>query len=301
VPQIFTIDTVKEVKECSAVIRNFLNYVLSHSVCPEYTQEIMAARKICDLAEVELPLIRELGNLLPGDFNTAASTLYGGYYNRFGVQNSLWVDDDLATDPQRRRRLYGMPIAEAERIFKTAIAFLGTWEHYQCVMKPYEGEVKSMLKSIEVVEIVLATPEMRKKYAGVKDLSGDAGNFQPLGVLKVKHWDNPDGPEEDTSDDGQSATETPPDSVIDEFWLESHILEKCFVGMKFEATVHELSIGIKYFDVVNNIYCSFFTYLPSSRLDGWKPPVLNERLAPTVDDADDNDGQQEGEKEDSLD
>jgi hypothetical protein len=260
----------------------------------------MAARKICDRAEVELPSIRELCNLMPGNFNTAASTLYGGHYHCLGSQSSLWIDDDLVGDPQRRRRLYGMSIAEAERIFKTAIAFLGTWEHYQQMMRPYDGEVKSVFKSMEVVEIVLPTPETRKKYAGVRDLSGEVGNFQPLGVLKVKHWDNPNALEEDISDDGQDAAEAPPDSIIDEFWLEGHILEKCFVGMKFEAKVRELSMGIKYFDSVNNIFCSFFTLLPNARLDGWKAPAPNERPAPTVDDAD-NDGQLDGVKDDGLD
>jgi hypothetical protein len=257
----------------------------------------MAARKICNRAEVELKLIGELSNLMPGDFNTAASTLYGGRYHCLALEGYSWMDNDHDLDTQRGRRLFGMSFAEAERIFKTAIAFLGTWEHYQHAMGTGVEEVKSEYRSMEVVDIVLPSTDTRKKYNTVKDLNGQAGNFQPLGVLKVKHWDNPNAVQEDVSDDGLSATGSSLDSIIDEFWLEGNILEKCFIGMKFEATVRELSMGIKYFDSVNNIYCSFFTMLPSALLEGWKPPVPSERPPPT---AGDGDAQPEDEKEDDY-
>src|SRR4051812_47741930 len=87
----FALYEEKEVKQVASVIRNFLNYVLQHGVCPEYATDIIAARKICDLAEKELWAIKQLQYVFPGDFNTSASILYGSFYKGTPLNDSrVW-------------------------------------------------------------------------------------------------------------------------------------------------------------------------------------------------------------------
>lgn len=74
------------------MIQNFLNYVLTHSVCPEYTKEILEARRICTLAQNELCAIRRLSVDFPGDYNKSASTLFSGYHSL--ISHDLAQTDD---------------------------------------------------------------------------------------------------------------------------------------------------------------------------------------------------------------
>lgn len=253
----------------------------------------MAALRLCTQAEKELRLIGEVSKLLPGDFNIAASTLYGGSYHRLYSEDAHWDDEEPLFGPDdpasQNRMIIGMTLAEADRIFKTGIAFSGTYEHFRQIMAMQCHVVKEEFRSMEVCEIVFPSDQARKKLVGAKDEFGHSGFA--LGILKVKHWDSPDAQEEDMSDDDErdaSNANGTANATIDTFWLEENILEKCFIGMKLEATVRELSIGLKYIDEIMRVECSFYTYLETERLDRWKEPVLNERPGPTVDDPEKN-------------
>jgi Argonaute siRNA chaperone (ARC) complex subunit Arb1 len=71
-------------------LHNFLNYVEFHNVFPEYADNITAAKALIQTAKKELILNRSsfrrvsdnrrCGNLMPGMFNKACSTYFGGYY-----------------------------------------------------------------------------------------------------------------------------------------------------------------------------------------------------------------------------
>lgn len=65
------------------LIKNFLNYVLMQDVCPEYKNNIISARHVCDTAPTELRYMHELMSQLPGTFNLAARSLFceGGIEN----------------------------------------------------------------------------------------------------------------------------------------------------------------------------------------------------------------------------
>lgn len=126
--------TEDEIKQICAVIRNFLNYVLAHGVCPEHTKDVLAARKVCDMAEKELWSIRQIQQLLPGDFNVAASTLYGGHYQGIGLDDSAWASEDKGNISVDQ----GFVTSQAERVFKTAIAFAGSQELF---LKAIKGNV----------------------------------------------------------------------------------------------------------------------------------------------------------------
>jgi hypothetical protein len=269
-PQRLGADTEQQIKSFCAVVRNFLNYILIHAVCPEYTQDVLAARKICDLAEKELWEIKQVSHQFPGEFNVAASTLYGGRYRGLHVDNQEWAandpdfDDIVAVDQ-------GLSDLEAERIFKTAIAFEGTEKLF---LKAMEGDIhiiKNETRCFEVAQIDRAEITSINQYSKVKGHL--SSTVKPLGKIQFKPWDGPGLDEEDVTDDDDDKRSTSiSNSILETFWIEDHILKHCFVGMKLEVTVHELNIGIKFFDEVA-IYASFHTFLPNEKvIDHWKEP-----------------------------
>jgi len=267
----FSIDTEKEITTYGLVIRNFLNYVLQHAVCPEYTQDIMAARKICDLAVKELWAIKQLQKKLPGDFNVAASILYGGRYEGIHISNQAWAKED----PDYEEYLtvnQGFSNAEAERIFKTALAYAGTDDMFLAHMKPDVSIVKTERKFYEIVAIRHPDEETVKDYKNVKNLQGEPGYIKALGVLKLKAWEGPGLDEEDCTDDEGTPAAKAEDSKPQGLWLEDEILELCYPGLKLELIVHELSSGVKFFDAVMGLHCSFHTFLPNEKMLHWKDP-----------------------------
>jgi hypothetical protein len=69
-----------------------LNYIEIHNVFPEYTENITAAKLLVQRAKQEIVtnrfpslyidlMSRKCSNLLPGRFNTACSTYFGGHYH----------------------------------------------------------------------------------------------------------------------------------------------------------------------------------------------------------------------------
>ncbi|KAH6723035.1 Argonaute siRNA chaperone complex subunit Arb1-domain-containing protein [Leptodontidium sp. MPI-SDFR-AT-0119] len=283
VPRLFPLDSEDEIKTIVSVIRNFLNYVLQHAVCPEYTENVMAARFICEVAEKELWCIKQLASQLPGDFNVSASILYGGKYEAISLDNAAWGGEDadlLGVD-------LGISVLQAERIFKTGIAFAGTDELFVETMKADVHITKTESKYFEVVGIERASLLSIEEYAAIKDHNGNAGFIKALGVIKMKAWGGPGFDEDDLTDAEAEAAKAALEEAGDtteSFWLEDELLQYCFVGMKVDVVVRELNIGIKFFDVINGIYCSFHTVLPNEKMVGWKEPVPNTRPPPTVED-----------------
>jgi len=146
--------------------------------------------------------------------------------------------------------------------------------------------IKTESKCFEVIEIVRADIKTINDYAGVRDHNDITGSLRPLGELKVKPWVGPRTEEEDmTDDEGNEKAEDDEEGLIEVFWIEDAILHYCFAGMKLEVIVYTLNIGVKYFDISDGPYCSFYTYLPNEKMAYWKDPVPNTRPAPTEDDS----------------
>lgn len=262
----FATDSLGDIQTYSAVIRNFLNYILQHSVCTEYTTEVLAARSITFLAEQELWSIRQLQLRLPGDFNIAASTLYGGRYE--GIQEGI----DSWLSPEERlevANVEGMKLADAQRVFRTAVALTGTDEMFAKAMEPNVHVLTAETKFLEVVAIQRASEADINEYAQVLNTVGEAGMMKPLGSVLVKYWEGPKLEEEDCTDDEDN---TPPEGTEETLWFEDELLPFFFEGLKIEAVVRELSIGLKYVDSVMGLFCSFFVYLPNEKMLGWKEP-----------------------------
>jgi len=230
----------------------------------------MAARRVCDWAEKDLMAIKYFRTKLPGDFNIAASTVCGGYYQHAFISTRAWQSEN---DPQDDHvaAYVGFSDAQAKRIFQAAIAFKAPTNVYEEALKGGIYVVKSEIKAYQIFEIERATLKFISEVAIIKDHEDVAGRIKPLGVLKVKAWEGPGLDPEDISDDeeAEKAFEEPP---VESFWLEDDILRLMHAGLKLELVVHELNIGVKFFDQIIGLYCSFHTYLENEKLNGWKEP-----------------------------
>ncbi len=272
VPRYFSTQTEDQIKFYTAIIRNFLNYVLHHGVCKEYTDDVMAARRFCDQAESELIALHRVRQNIPGDFNIAASCLYGGRFKGLSGDNSWSKDPSEPNNPA----IYGFKEAEAERIFKTAIAYAGTDELFTKAMEGDIYVVSTESRFVQVAKIEFPDEKVIQEYSNVKNSEGEVGYIKPLGVVKFKAWEGPGTETEDLTDDEDESVEkgkrkAGEDEILQSFWLEHEILKSLIVGVKMDILIYTLNIGISYFDTLA-LYCSFYTKLPNELMVDWKEP-----------------------------
>ena len=244
------------------MIRNFLNYLLHHDVCPEYADQIQAARRTCDAGQAQLWLIEQSHLALPGDFNKACSTIFGGYYEPEPIEDRGWAE--------KMGLSKGFEHAQASQILQGGLAAHGD----EALCNLYNSQVANKTAKrvntfkalIEITALEFASREIEELY-NHPSMSG----CKPIGKLKAQTW-NPPG---DTLDDlteeeeAQNAREGPKLQKF-EFWVENETLDKLFVGMKLEIKVHELSFGVRYFDSISATLCSFYSEVPNELMIGWK-------------------------------
>ncbi|KAI1638697.1 Argonaute complex, subunit Arb1 [Biscogniauxia mediterranea] len=302
------------IDKAASLVKNFLNYVLMHDVCPEYRHNILAARDICDAAPTELRYVHELRNELPGPFNSAARQLFcnGGA-------------DDL-DDPKN---------LEAWYLFRITVL---VWA------ADHQAAKDALIKSVAADSTssplrVLRTREQqtyrvteierprRKDVAKVKAQLAQAGAEQgdvpavtaaaPVALVRavpdvIEHgWGNVPRPDEITT-----ATATAAEDVREEmFLIEDELAGKIRDGMKLRMTVCELGVNgskgdgnndddaaavvLRFIKHVDELRVSFDTFLPQYLMANWKDPVPNDRPAPSVHDKEkgNKDGDDEGAEE----
>ncbi|KAK6600220.1 argonaute siRNA chaperone complex subunit Arb1 [Botrytis cinerea] len=174
-------DGAEEVTMFCGVVKNFLNYVLAHEVCKEYTKEVMAARRLCDVAEREFDAIRCLRQMFPGDFTVAASTLFGENYKRHFEINSAWAnpEDDLS---QWNTNIPVLSLPVCQFVFGGIVAFIGDKSHFD---KAKNGDIHVVTietRFIEVADVHRASANVVKEFSHVKDPRG-LGALKPIGKL----------------------------------------------------------------------------------------------------------------------
>lgn len=203
--------------------------------------------------------------MLPGNFNQACSTIYGGTYQNTYIGDQDWaegLEDYKGMDPKLARQTFKYGL--------TANASPEMYELYKSQARTRSiGITSSIDTGIEVTELVLADRQTLKLY----DQQGAAG-LRALGKLKARTWHHPGDADEDlTEEEEQKQASSPPQDVKHyEFWIEDELLQRCFVGMKLETTVRHLSFGLDFFDNVAGVYCSFYQILPNELMLGWKEP-----------------------------
>ncbi|OJD22885.1 hypothetical protein ACJ73_05763 [Blastomyces percursus] len=262
-PLYIGLETKALVDMATGTIRNFLNYILLHDVCPEYTENILAARAVCDRAKVELWKAQQANCWAPGNFNMACSTLFAGYFYGFYTGGQEWSKEVGAE---------GMEDNVARKVVKFALAGAGSYE--QAVRfrdLANSNELKATCvdeNGFEVIAIAPVDSDVRDFY------KQHAPDLEPVGKLRAKPWRNPRLPEEDLPRGQICGIQPSSPSVADEyeFFVDESMLQFCFVGMKVDTSVWELNCGLHYFDNVMAVHCSFYTILLNESMIGWKEP-----------------------------
>ncbi|KAI8964447.1 Argonaute siRNA chaperone complex subunit Arb1-domain-containing protein [Daldinia sp. FL1419] len=260
VPTIYMYDEAANI-QAAGLIKNFLNYVLMHDVCPEYTFDIMAARRICDAAPIELRMMHELVRSLPGTFNTTAHSLFcdrqiekhdmpENYDKLFAFRVTVLSS---ALDQKIKKRLIDSD--------PTTIRVVNTKE------ETYEVVDKIMPRQRDIMMV-----ETQLKEAG------HSGKGKPAGILIVKpsiiEFGFNNLPRLDQVDLSSAEPE--------DYLLEDDLLDKFDKGMKIKAIVCELNIGVRFIKAVKDLRVSFDLFLPQILMENWKTPAPNTRPPPSA-------------------
>lgn len=261
--------TESRTKTATAIVRNFLNYILHHDVCPEYNDQIYAARRICDEAERELSHQAKAQIILPGDFNQACSVIFGGSFHGTYIGDQEWAKGIEISDqmsPKIARKVF--------RIALVAHASAEIWEKYNTQSEERSIRVNEVFDaSFEVTELIFPDEEVLNIY---KTPAGTG--IKPVGKIRAKTWFNPNEYEKDLTEEeeqveaaARAIKEADPENDY-EFWIDEELLSCLQVGTKMSTKVHRTSFGVDYFDSVQAVYCSFYTLLPNEEIMGWREP-----------------------------
>ncbi|KAI9821524.1 MAG: hypothetical protein M1826_000646 [Phylliscum demangeonii] len=302
-PAYFDFDTPEQIRSSVHILRNFLNYVLYHHACPEYEDQVRAARAVCDRADHELVATKAFSVHGPGDFNVACSTLFGGHHQGMYYTGGVngWAgntlrgrhdgdedDDDDDDDDEHARFCIGMSDARATAVFQAGVAALGTPAQQQHVASRQAVHVVSTVAAAFEITAVIPPPSPAPSPVIDHEPATTTDHAAPpkktkkkikaLGKILARPWQRRYPVPEDHSDDGaEHNDDQDADDASDasyEFWIEHPaLLQHCFPGMKMEATVHRLNIGLVFFDAVTAALCSFYTNLPNELMPGWRKPV----------------------------
>ncbi|KAH7063373.1 Argonaute siRNA chaperone complex subunit Arb1-domain-containing protein [Macrophomina phaseolina] len=268
---------MQDIRLALKVLMNFYNYLLHHNVCPEYKDDILAARKVCTLAESEFPKVAATSANLPGDFNVACSTLFNGFYKDKCVIMGGWDDVEQSGV---RGKFAEHTKEKSSIIFKTAIGAHGTEKQVKILEEVFEDIICTHTiesTGIEVTAVEMPSAEVLELYAAINAQTKSRLDLKPLGKLHCKHWDIPDFGSYDLPQWYAKQKREEKERKY-EFWVEADILQSCFMGMKMQASIRTLSIGIHCLDEIQEIYCSFYTFLANELMWGWKEPNFKVHL-----------------------
>lgn len=230
--------------------------------------------------------------MLPGNFNQACSSIYGGIYQDMYIGDQDWA--------QGLEVYKGMDPKLARQTFKfglTANASDEMYERYKSQSVSCSIGITSVVDTgLEVTQLILADRQVLKVY----DHEGAAG-LRALGKLKARTWYHPGDPDDDLTEEEEQAGAMPRAVKEYEFWVEDELLQRCFVGMKFETTVRHLSFGLDFFDQIGGVYCSFYRILPNELMVGWKEPGPRLAARPGARDEASAAGAEEADEEDDDD
>lgn len=264
----------QQVKTATQVLRNFYNYLLVHDVCLEYSHQLRAARDICDIAEEELLKLAMVDKCLPGAFNVACSALFKGIHAGVYRHAASAAPDDDDGGWITEGDNIGLSGAQALNIFKAGIAAYGTDEQYEKANAMFNSGGRSLVVvyeeklGLEVCAIEFPDDSQKEMY---NESKACYGYIDPMGKLICKRWDVPYTPPSDLPAHLSKRIMDGTDETF-EVLVEAETLAYCYPGIKIEAVVKELDIGIKWMDYVEAIFPSFYAWLPNERIRKWKEP-----------------------------
>jgi len=261
------------------VVQNFLNYVLCHDVCPEYATNIREAKAVCDQAIDQISRIYGIWSDAPGDFGVAGQTLYCYDYEDASATN--YYDGAVVTmDPRRAKIVFMAYVASMDEESFTAFN--------KARISNTVEVVDTVEQSFEILELQEPSEDLIRLYRGVKDpATGVPGTIDPCGVAVLKPITIQDGWDVSPSPRLSPGTETP-DNIV----LNCSVMRHLLVGMKVRLVVCTLNTGIKFIKEFKEVYPSYYVFLPQELMLTYKEPVSNERPAPSADDLDAEEAQQ---------
>lgn len=210
-------------------------------------------------------MLVQAGRVLPGEFNTACSEIFGGSLRGLYVGDQEWAEGFDTSG-------VGISYQMAQKVLRTGLIARASEESLHLFKKQDDANKIKIMSEIEtgleVTELIPAEEEVLEFYQ-----SPHGKDLKPLGRLRAKTWYYPGAPDEDLTEEEERAAGSAVKDIKEyELWVEDHVLEKCFVGMKFITVIKELSFGVRYFDALFGLYCSFYDVLPNEEVIGWREP-----------------------------
>lgn len=269
------------------MVLNFLKYVVSHDVCPEYADDLCRAQKVCVAALEEAQAIYDLMELLPGTFNLAGYMLLDGTLepdsgSEWGPASKPPFDKEAARTILLAHGSVLLDNANSDRLQKAlndpdARIVKGTG----C----FEVVGITLPSKAAIAQLEIATECMNQHFK--QDLSLEAcGRLAVRPTFVQSGWQvtPTSGVPVMTTMDGEYTTAKVPEF----FFVEVEALETFKIGMKMQLSFITLEDGLVNFMArAENIYQSFYTFLPQELMIKYKEPKLNERPAKSIHDADD--------------
>ncbi|KAF7193884.1 Argonaute-binding protein 1 [Pseudocercospora fuligena] len=259
----------KTVLETTNILRNFFSYLTIHDVCPEYKEDIDKAVAATHLADSEFPKLAAVDAGVPGEFNKACSSLYGGHYAQYRPTNANadWVTDaDLSFD---------MTEELAEMVFTVGTfayctrAQLDFFKAVNDKKEPKPAGIVDESMGLEVTEVEMATEQANNLY----DAPRYKNRFKKAGLLHCKRWALPHARPRDLPKHVLDAEKAKQGEVY-KFIVDEDLLKHVIPGMKLDAIAKTFGCGFSWIDAVECVYPTFFTWTLNERAMDWKEPVI---------------------------
>ncbi|KXS97063.1 hypothetical protein AC578_10805 [Pseudocercospora eumusae] len=257
----------KTVLETTNILRNFFSYLNIHDVCPEYKEDIDKAVAATHLADSEFPKLAAVDAGLPGEFNKACSSLYGGHYAQYRPTN---VNADWVTDADLS---YGMTEELAEKVFNVGTYAYCTSEQLDFFKalndkkEPKSAGAVEESMGLEVTRVELGTEQGNRFY----DAPKVKNRFKKAGLLHCTRWVLPHARPRDLPKHVLDAEKAKQGEVY-RFIMDEDLLKQVVPGMKLDAIVKTFGCGFSWIDAVECVYPTFFTWTLNERAMDWKEP-----------------------------
>lgn len=255
-------DDIRHDKEVTSaacnVLRNFLNYLLYHKVCTEYTEQIHAAKEALETIESEYVDVAAVQRVFPGAFSVACSTLFRGHYAKASYHGD-WMTPKGAAEAKK-----GFSGPEATAIVNAGIAAFASLEQIEDIMSRAELRINDTednvgLEVIEIVPVRHSPIEAQELFSKLEKTV-----VPPMGKLICKRYNFPKAAPLDLPPD------LPPGANEFVFLMDEKSLQKCYLGLKFVATVKEMSVGLWFIDHWSECYGTYYTWCWNERARGLK-------------------------------
>lgn len=267
---IFYFARKEDVELVTTTIERFMDYLLQNDVCPEFANDVLNTRNFCREATNELWRTRQAQQWLPGDFNIACSTLFGGNYGKMYDGKTYWGEiqpGDVAFvgfTPEQATQIVGYAIAGA--------ADEEVYDKYAETMNNGDGSGLDTVKVItdqgfEIMDIQPPTAECKDMY------KRNTKEYRPVGRVIARSWEIPFGPPEDLTDEEKKAPKTKSCQAYI-FFIEEIVQQYLSVGQKVIATIRQLNCGAWFFDELTNIYPNYELWTANDLVEDYKAPQM---------------------------